>query len=90
VPVQSAKHLRTVIAAFVWATAPIPCRPDDGRELIVHRKGATPAAAGALGVIPGTMVQDLVTIVARFDPKIVKMGQDGSRAEGGRLMSFLI
>ncbi len=126
----------------------------DGRDLIVHRKGATPAAAGALGVIPGTMAdpafvvrgkgnpeslcsaahgagrrmsrrkardtytwkpvkqdlerkgvrvlsagadevpgvykdihevmrrqQDLVTIVARFDPKIVKMCQDGSRAE---------
>lgn len=27
----------------------------DGREVIVHRKGATPAAAGQLGVIPGTM-----------------------------------
>ncbi len=26
-----------------------------GRELIVHRKGATPAAAGQLGIIPGTM-----------------------------------
>lgn len=26
-----------------------------GQTLIVHRKGATPAAAGALGVIPGTM-----------------------------------
>ncbi len=126
----------------------------DGRELIVHRKGATPAAAGELGVIPGTMADpafvvrgegnpeslcsaahgagrrmsrrkakdtyvwksvkndlerkgvrvlsagadevpdvykdinevmrhqtDLVTIVARFDPKIVKMCQDGSRPE---------
>ncbi len=27
----------------------------DGEELIVHRKGATPAGAGVLGVIPGTM-----------------------------------
>jgi tRNA-splicing ligase RtcB len=27
----------------------------DGEELIVHRKGATPAASGLLGVIPGTM-----------------------------------
>jgi tRNA-splicing ligase RtcB len=27
----------------------------DGEELIVHRKGATPAAAGVLGVIPGSM-----------------------------------
>jgi tRNA-splicing ligase RtcB len=26
-----------------------------GREVIVHRKGATPAAAGVMGVIPGSM-----------------------------------
>lgn len=26
-----------------------------GRELVVHRKGATPAATGVLGVIPGSM-----------------------------------
>src|SRR6476660_7757212 len=26
-----------------------------GKELVVHRKGATPAGAGVLGVIPGTM-----------------------------------
>jgi tRNA-splicing ligase RtcB (3'-phosphate/5'-hydroxy nucleic acid ligase) len=125
-----------------------------GRELIVHRKGATPAGAGVLGVIPGTMAdpafvvrglgnpqsfnsaahgagrrmsrkkandmyrfnavrkdleqrgvfvlaagsdevpgvykdihevmaaqEDLVERVARFDPKIVKMCGDGSRAE---------
>jgi len=126
----------------------------DGRELIVHRKGATPAGLGVLGVIPGSMAdpgfvvrgrgnesslrsashgagramsrtkardtytwkavqndlkkrgitvlsagadevpyaykridevmaqqQDLVEIVARFDPKIVKMCGDGSAAE---------
>lgn len=125
-----------------------------GRELIVHRKGATPAGAGQLGVIPGSMAApaflvrgrgqadslhsashgagrrmsrnqarqqytwkavqrdlekkgvrvlsagadevpgvykdietvmreqaDLVTIVARFDPRIVKMCADGSAAE---------
>jgi len=125
-----------------------------GRELIVHRKGATPAAAGQLGVIPGSMADpafivrgkgqadslrsashgagrrmsrtqakskytwravqkdleqkgvrvlsagadevpyvykniedvmreqsDLVEIVARFDPRIVKMCDDGSSAE---------
>ncbi len=125
-----------------------------GQELIVHRKGATPAGAGVLGVIPGSMAdpafvvrgkgqpdslssashgagrcmsrtkakdmytwkavqndlakkgvtvlsagadevpyvykrieevmraqQDLVDIVARFDPKIVKMCGDGSQAE---------
>lgn len=126
----------------------------DGKELIVHRKGATPAGAGVLGVIPGSMADpafvvrgkgnaaslqsashgagrrmsrtkaktiytwnavrkdlekkgvrvlsagadevpgvykniedvmraqsDLVEIVARFDPRIVKMCGDGSRAE---------
>lgn len=126
----------------------------DGKELYVHRKGATPAAAGELGVIPGSMAdpafvvrgkgnpaslnsashgagrcmsrnkakdkyrwnavrndlakrgitvisagadevpgvyknimevmaeqQDLVDIVARFNPKVVKMCGDGSRAE---------
>ena len=126
----------------------------DGAELVVHRKGATPAGAGVLGVIPGSMAdpafvvrgkgnadslksashgagrrmsrtqakntynwrsvkndlakkgitvlsagadevpyaykriedvmreqQDLVEIVARFDPKIVKMCDDGSAAE---------
>ncbi len=125
-----------------------------GREVVVHRKGATPAGAGVLGVIPGSMAdpafvvrgrgnpesldsashgagrrmsrkkakatynfqavrrelekrgvrvlsagadevpgvykdirdvmrqqQDLVDIVARFDPKIVKMCDDGSRPE---------
>jgi tRNA-splicing ligase RtcB (3'-phosphate/5'-hydroxy nucleic acid ligase) len=125
-----------------------------GREMIVHRKGATPAAAGELGVIPGSMATpafvvrgrgnaeslnsashgagrrmsrtkareqytwkavkndlakrgitvlsagadevpgvykdihevmreqaDLVQIVAQFDPKIVKMCDDGSKAE---------
>jgi tRNA-splicing ligase RtcB len=27
----------------------------DGRELVVHRKGATPAGQGAIGIIPGSM-----------------------------------
>ncbi|MEX2315942.1 MAG: RtcB family protein [Pirellulales bacterium] len=125
-----------------------------GRDVIVHRKGATPAGPGVLGVIPGTMAdpafvvrglgnphslhsaahgagrrmsrrkandmfrfqavrndlerrgvhvlaagsdevpgvykdirqvmaaqQDLVEIVGQFDPKIVRMCGDGSRAE---------
>tara|TARA_R110002095_G_scaffold28435_4_gene28318 strand:- start:381 stop:1772 length:1392 start_codon:yes stop_codon:yes gene_type:complete len=133
---------------FAWKEA------HGGKEVYVHRKGATPAAAGELGVIPGSMAdpafvvrgkgnaaslnsashgagrcmsrtkakekyrwnavrsdlakrgitvisagadevpgvyknimevmaeqQDLVEIVARFNPKIVKMCGDGSRAE---------
>ncbi|MCL4507165.1 MAG: RtcB family protein [Chloroflexi bacterium] len=35
---------------FAWRE-----RLADGREVIVHRKGATPAALGVLGVIPGSM-----------------------------------
>lgn len=126
----------------------------DGKEVIVHRKGATPAGRGVLGVIPGSMAdpgfvvrglgnaasldsashgagrcisrkkakdqfrishvrqqlaergievlgagsdevpgvykdiqsvmraqQDLVEVVARFDPQIVRMCDDGSRPE---------
>ncbi|QDT16333.1 RtcB family protein [Alienimonas californiensis] len=125
-----------------------------GKEIYVHRKGATPAGAGVLGVIPGSMADpafivrgkgnaesldsashgagrrmsrtkakakytfgsvkktlaergvrvisagsdevpgvyknirqvmaaqtDLVDVVARFDPRVVKMCGDGSRAE---------
>ena len=34
---------------FAW------CETYDGREVIVHRKGATPAHRGTLGIIPGSM-----------------------------------
>ena len=30
----------------------------DGKECIVHRKGATPAGQGQLGIIPGSMTAD--------------------------------
>ena len=42
---------------FAWKEMhPIdPLRAGDEREVIVHRKGATPAATGVLGVIPGSM-----------------------------------
>ena len=35
---------------FAWAE-----KLSDGRDVIVHRKGATPAAVGVLGIIPGSM-----------------------------------
>jgi tRNA-splicing ligase RtcB len=55
----------------------------DGEELVVHRKGATPAGEGVLGVIPGSMA----------DPGFVVRGRGGagsldSAAHGaGRRMS---
>jgi tRNA-splicing ligase RtcB len=35
---------------FAWKE-----KDTDGNEIIVHRKGATPAGAGVLGIIPGSM-----------------------------------
>ncbi len=54
-----------------------------GRDLIVHRKGATPAGAGVLGVIPGSMASP--TFVARGKGNA---GSLHSASHGaGRLMS---
>ena len=36
-----------------------------GREVIVHRKGATPAGAGVLGVIPGSMADPAFVVRGR-------------------------
>ncbi len=60
-----AKHLGARVIAgvenhhnFAWKETHVVTRPDgsqDTREVIVHRKGATPAGEGVLGVIPGSM-----------------------------------
>ena len=39
-----------------------------GREVIVHRKGATPAGAGVLGIIPGSMASPGLWCAARATP----------------------
>lgn len=53
------------------------------RRVIVHRKGATPAAEGVLGIIPGSMAaqSDLVDPLGRFDPRLVKMAPEGEKPE---------
>jgi tRNA-splicing ligase RtcB len=139
---------------FAWKEMHIDTVTGQQREMIVHRKGATPASPGVLGVIPGSMAtpgfvvrgrgsedslnsashgagrvmsrtkaketftwsavkkllaerdvhvisagidevpgvykdinqvmaqqEDLVDVIARFDPKIVKMAPAGERAE---------
>ena len=40
----------------------------DGKELIVHRKGATPAGAGVLGVIPGSMADPAFVVRGKGQP----------------------
>jgi tRNA-splicing ligase RtcB len=54
-----------------------------GRDLIVHRKGATPAGAGVLGVIPGSMASP--TFVARGKGNAESLNSASHGA--GRVMS---
>ena len=54
-----------------------------GRELIVHRKGATPAGAGVLGVIPGTMADPAFVVRGLGNPQSFNSASHGA----GRRMS---
>ncbi|HET9327559.1 MAG TPA: RtcB family protein [Candidatus Eisenbacteria bacterium] len=55
----------------------------DGEELIVHRKGATPAGEGVLGIIPGSMAT--TTYVARGKGNDASL--DSASHGAGRVMS---
>jgi len=55
----------------------------DGRELLVHRKGATPAGAGVLGVIPGSMGAPGFLVRGRGAPASLESASHGA----GRQMS---
>jgi tRNA-splicing ligase RtcB len=55
----------------------------DGRTVIVHRKGATPAGAGVLGVIPGSMGDAGYLVRGRGLPESLTSASHGA----GRLMS---
>ncbi|TVR48101.1 MAG: RtcB family protein [Puniceicoccaceae bacterium] len=53
------------------------------REVIVHRKGATPAAAGVLGIIPGTMASPGFVVRGKGLPASLNSAAHGA----GRVMS---
>jgi tRNA-splicing ligase RtcB len=55
----------------------------DGRELIVHRKGATPAAPGVLGVIPGSMASPGFVVRGKGNEQSLQSASHGA----GRAMS---
>jgi tRNA-splicing ligase RtcB len=55
----------------------------DGRPVIVHRKGATPAGEGALGVIPGSMVHSGFIVRGKGNPLSLNSASHGA----GRVMS---
>jgi tRNA-splicing ligase RtcB len=55
----------------------------DGRELYVHRKGATPAGAGVLGIIPGSMATPAFVVRGRGKKESLESASHGA----GRAMS---
>lgn len=55
----------------------------DGRNVIVHRKGATPAGKGVLGVIPGSMTAPGYIVRGRGVAESVNSASHGA----GRIMS---
>ncbi|MFN0137780.1 MAG: RtcB family protein, partial [Phycisphaerae bacterium] len=55
----------------------------NGRELIVHRKGATPAGAGVLGYIPGSMAAPGFVVEGLGEPSSLDSASHGA----GRKMS---
>ncbi|MGA2440396.1 MAG: RtcB family protein [Tepidisphaeraceae bacterium] len=54
-----------------------------GREMIVHRKGATPAGKGVLGVIPGSMASPGFVVRGRGEESSLNSASHGA----GRVMS---
>lgn len=55
----------------------------DGKPCIVHRKGATPAGAGVLGIIPGSMTAAGYIVEGRGEARSLNSASHGA----GRLMS---
>lgn len=53
------------------------------REVIVHRKGATPAGAGVLGIIPGSMASPGFVVRGKGNPSSLNSAAHGA----GRAMS---
>lgn len=56
---------------------------DDGTEVIVHRKGATPAGSGVLGIIPGSMTAPGFIVKGKGDGASLNSASHGA----GRAMS---
>lgn len=55
----------------------------DGKEVIVHRKGATPAGKGVLGIIPGSMTAHGFIVRGKGDDASINSASHGA----GRVMS---
>ncbi|WP_052272922.1 RtcB family protein [Flavihumibacter solisilvae] len=55
----------------------------EGQEVIVHRKGATPAGKDVLGIIPGSMTADGFIVKGKGEPASISSASHGA----GRKMS---
>lgn len=53
------------------------------KEVVVHRKGATPAGQGVLGIIPGSMASPGFVVAGKGNPQSLNSAAHGA----GRLMS---
>lgn len=68
---------------FAWKETHDPGDGRGPRELIVHRKGATPAGSNVLGVIPGSMASPGFVVRGRGDAGSLRSASHGA----GRVMS---
>ncbi len=55
----------------------------DGVEIVIHRKGATPAGIGDIGIIPGTMSSPAFIVIGKGNDDSLQSAAHGA----GRLMS---
>jgi tRNA-splicing ligase RtcB len=53
-------------------------------DMVVHRKGATPAEAGVLGIIPGSMGTSSYVVVGRGNPDSLMSTSHGAGRRGSR------
>jgi len=91
-----AKHLGARVIAgvenhhnFAWKethTLTLPDGSQEDREVIVHRKGATPAGQGVLGIIPGSMA-DPGYVVRGLGGEPALRSLDSASHGAGRVMS---
>lgn len=55
----------------------------DGKEMYVHRKGATPAGNGVMGIIPGSMASPAFVVCGKGNKESINSASHGA----GRVMS---
>ena len=59
-----------------------------GREAVVHRKGATPAGEGVLGIIPGSMGDPGYVVEGKGDPNSINSASHGAGRRMSRTKAF--